>query len=117
MSAKIAAFDGKGGPTAPSAPQIEIAPGITARLRGAKETWEAVENDFYLPITCFICQIDLFCIMDANYVLCPQCKVVSPMEGCAQQGSMDGGVGLGFTFQDLQQWQYEIVIRRQRSGR
>ncbi|HSH05400.1 MAG TPA: hypothetical protein VLL52_22990, partial [Anaerolineae bacterium] len=39
VSAKIAAFDGKGGPTAHQ-PQIEIAPGIMARLRGAKETWE-----------------------------------------------------------------------------
>eukprot|EP00977_Amphora_coffeiformis_P025311 scaffold19245_cov199-Amphora_coffeaeformis.AAC.6 len=39
VSAKIAAFDGKGGPAAHQ-PQIEIAPGIMARLRGAKETWE-----------------------------------------------------------------------------
>ena len=112
VSAKIAAFDGNN-PAA--APQIEIAPGLMARLRGAKETWEAVENDFYLPTTCFCCQTDLFCIMDANYVLCPTCKVVGPLEGCAQ--GMEGGVGLGFTYQDLQQWQYEIVVRRQRSGR
>ena len=109
VSAKIAAFDGKN-PAA--APQIEIAPGLTARLRGAKETWEAVENDFYMPTQCFCCQTDLFCIMDANYVLCPSCKVVSPLEGCAK--GMSGGVGLGFTYQDLQQWQYEIVMRRQR---
>ena len=54
--------------------------------------------------------------MDANYVICPSCKVISPLEGCAQSGSMDGGVGLGFTCDDLQQWQYEIVTRRQRSG-
>lgn len=52
--------------------------------------------------------------MDANYVLCPTCKVVSPMEGCAEGGGLDGGVGLGFTFDDLQQWQHEILLRRSR---
>ena len=100
--------------SAAAAPQIEIAPGIMARLRGAQETWSCVENDFYLPTTCFCCSSDLFCIMDANYVLCPMCKVVSPLEGCAT--GMDGGVGLGFTFDDLQQWQHEIIVRRQRGG-
>ena len=41
VSAKIVAFDGKGVPMAAHQhPQIEIAPGIMARLRGAKETWE-----------------------------------------------------------------------------
>lgn len=40
VSAKIAASDGKGGVPAAHHPQIEIAPGIMARLRGAKETWE-----------------------------------------------------------------------------
>ena len=109
VSAKIAEFE------RPQESRIEIAPGITARLRGAKETLRCVENDFYLPAMCFCCNTDLFCIMDANYVLCPNCKVVSPMEGCSSPGS-DGGVGLGFTFQDLQQWQYEIVMRRHQRG-
>ena len=112
VSAKIAAFDGKGGMGAAAAPQIEIAPGLSTRLRGAKETWEAVENDFYMPCSCFCCQKDLLCIMDANYVLCPMCKVVSPLEGCAAPGSMEGGCGLGFTMEDLAQWQYEIVNKR-----
>ena len=71
-----------------------------------------MENDFYLPVSCFCCSSDLLCIMDANYVLCPACKVVSPMEGC---GGGDGGVGLGFTFDDLQQWQHEILLGQQRS--
>ena len=57
VSAKIAAFDGKGPAVSPL---IEIAPGLTTRLRGAKETWEAVENDFYTPTTCMCCQADLF---------------------------------------------------------
>lgn len=90
---------------------IEITPGFTARLRGAEETWRAIENDFYLPAPCFCCQTDeLFCIMDASFVLCPSCKVVSPME----EGSMDGGVGLGFTHAQLRQWQYDVLVSRHR---
>ena len=93
---------------------MEIAPGQRVRLRGAKETWQCVENDFYLPTTCFSCDTDLCCIMDASYVLCPVCKVVSPVEGWA--GGPDGGVGLGFTYTDLAKWQQEIVHRRQQAG-
>ena len=90
---------------------MEISPGQRVRLRGARETWQCVENDFYLPTTCFSCDTDLCCIMDASYVLCPLCKVVSPVEGWA--AGPDGGVGLGFTYNDLVQWQHEIMQRRQ----
>jgi len=90
---------------------MEIAPGQKVRLRGAKETWQCVEDDAYLPTMCFSCDADLCCIMDASYVLCPLCKVVSPVEGWA--GGLDGGVGLGFTYQDLANWQLEIINCRQ----
>ena len=107
VTVKLAAFDGE--PCA--VPTVEIAPGFAARLRGAEETWRAIENDFYLPAQCFCCQSDeLFCIMDASYVLCPSCKVVSPMAGCAT----DGGVGLGFNHTLLRQWQYDIFFSRNR---
>lgn len=112
ISHKIAAFD-NASVASRQAARIEIAPGMMARLRGADETWAAVENDYYIPTQCFCCQLDICCIMDANFVLCPQCKVVSPLEGCAQPG-FDGGVGLGFTFDDLQKWQGEIIHRRGR---
>ena len=59
---------------------IEIAPGEFMRLRGAHETWKAIQNDFYLPCSCFCCDLTLFCIQDATYVLCPQCQVVNPLE-------------------------------------
>ena len=48
--------------------------------------------------------------MDANFVLCPLCKVVSPLQGGADL-DYQGGVGLGFTMEDLQQWQHEIILR------
>jgi hypothetical protein len=109
VSSKIAAFENPA-----KEAKIEIMPGVLARLRGAKETWKCVENDFYLPVTCFSCTTGLCCIMDANYVLCPLCRVISPLEGCATD--QNGGVGLGFTVDDLRQWQYEILLRRQRPG-
>ena len=96
-------------PEAP--PTIEVAPGVTARLRGAKESYECVKHDFFLPTKCFCCSLDLFCIMDASYVLCPTCKVVGPLgEGHGDGGMMsNGGVALGITSEVLLQWQSEIA--------
>ena len=65
VAAKLAALDGKkpassasGGPT-----MIEISPGVTARLRGADETFQAIEQDFYLPVLCMCCQLILLCAL------------------------------------------------------
>ena len=112
IAEKVAAYDTASAASRRMA-RIEIAPGVTARLRGADETWAALENDYYLPASCVCCGADICCIMDADVVLCPLCKVVSPMDGCAGPG-FDGGVGLGFTFDDLQTWQEEIIYRRRR---
>ena len=95
---------------------IEVSPGVVARLRGARETYQAVENDFYRPTICQACQADVCCIMDASYLLCPMCRSVSPIEG----GSTDiatGGVGLGFTLDDLRTWQAKILASRSRGQR
>lgn len=94
-------------------PMVNITATLQMRLRGARETWQCVENDFYIPATCPCCATDMFCIMDANYFLCPLCRVVSPLQGGADE-EYDGGVGLAFTVTDLQQWQHEILARRSR---
>jgi hypothetical protein len=84
---------------------IEIAPGEYARLRGADETWKAIKYDFFVPCVCTCCTLTLFCIQDATYVLCPECRVVCPLENnCGD----NGGVGLGFKIEDLVDWQKEI---------
>lgn len=88
-------------------PMIEVAPGKLLRLRGAEETWHAIRNDFYSPCMCFCCEQTLFCIKDANCVLCPTCRVVGPLEQ-GHQEDYDGGVGLGVTMKDLAKWQSEI---------
>ena len=91
---------------------IEISQGISLRLRGAQETWSYIEKDLYLPTTCECCSLHLLCITDASYVFCPACQVVSPFYNSTNKsGCGDGGVGLGFTFDQLSQWQGEIAER------
>jgi hypothetical protein len=87
-------------------PTIEISPGVHVRLRGADETWKAIENDNYMPAECICCESTIFCIQNADYILCPDCRVVSRMEGLSSHGV--GGVGLGFKYEDLARWQDTI---------
>lgn len=93
----------------PKCKMIEIAPGEFMRLRGAQETWKAIQDDFYLPCACICCELTLFCIQDATYVLCPVCQVVNRLE---KIDGYDGGVGLGFTMEELAEWQNDIVMNR-----
>jgi hypothetical protein len=93
----------------PSLPQmtIEISPGVHVRLRGASETWKAIENDFYMSAECICCESMIFCIQNADFVLCRDCRVVSRMEGVSSREM--GGVGLGFKYEDLARWQDAIL--------
>lgn len=85
-------------PTPPPPPpvneglQIEIEPGFFAELRGAEETMAAIAVGHVASVECLCCCLALQCIADAEYVLCPDCKVVSPIfNGIPGRG----GVGLG----------------------
>jgi hypothetical protein len=96
-------------PPPPSPPRttIEISPGVHVPLRGADETWKAIANDFYMPAECICCESTIFCIQDADYVLCPDCRVVSCMKDPSSHRV--GGVGLGFKYEDLARWQEDIL--------
>lgn len=89
---------------------IEIAPGEFLTLRGANETWQSIQNDEFMPASCSCCHETIFCIQDAGFVLCPFCRVVSPMHG----NSPDAGVGLGFCMEDLAKWQEQIRNEQRR---
>jgi hypothetical protein len=110
---------------------IEISPGVHVRLRGAEETWDCIGRDFFIPCLCFGCSVELCCIQDADYVLCPKCRAVSPMDTtsygsesanaiadassgpASTAGTVhEGGIGLGFTFDDLMKWQAENIQGR-----
>jgi hypothetical protein len=114
-------------PAVPTAKMMEISPGSFVRLRGAEETYQAVANDFYTPCQCMICtstspskyyrkgdEEPLFCIQDADFFLCPNCKSICPLEedASSKRSGGAGGVGLGFTLEMLIQIQEEIVSHR-----
>lgn len=84
--------------TLPFQHTVEIQPGVMAKVRGAQETWSCLKRDFYQSSVCRGCNIELTCIRDLDYVLCPTCGHLTTLDG-------GGGVGLGFTFSDLRRWE------------
>jgi hypothetical protein len=85
------AYDGYTTPS--SVIQIEIAPGVFSPLRGGQETGDAIREGNCVNVHCFCCAVELLCISDAQYVLCPDCNVVGPVD---LPGKCDkGGVGIG----------------------
>jgi hypothetical protein len=95
-----------------SATYIDIE-GQSVRLRGSRETWTAIQNDFTLPCSCVCCETLIFCIADAKFIICPICRVISCVqpeedELEAKKNHHDG-VGLGFTMEELGRWQQEIL--------
>ncbi len=68
---------------------------------------KAIENDCYKTAECVCCESTIFCIQNADYVLCPECRVVSRKEGVSSRGM--GDVGLGFKHEDLARWQDPVL--------
>ncbi|CAB9518728.1 expressed unknown protein [Seminavis robusta] len=93
---------------------VDIAPGVQAPLRGTQETYKAVSKDYYANVSCFGCSMELCCIADVSYVVCPECKVISPLEGILFEGkeTQRHGLGLGFSYESLFQMQVEIMKER-----
>jgi hypothetical protein len=98
-------------PTAPATPRdkvlLEIAPGVKLHLRGAEETHAAMTNGFFVQCECFLCATTgnedaLYCILDCDYFLCPECRSVypNPIRTNSTRGlsstQLPGGLGLGF---------------------
>ena len=81
--------------------EIEVAPGIVMRLRGAKETKQALQDGFVLRCDCLACQESILCIATAEYVLCPTCRVINPVQDSIGTNEVDGGVGLGIAIKEL----------------
>jgi hypothetical protein len=75
---------------------VEVMPGTFVPLRGSAETWEAVQSGHITRTTCFSCMTRLVCIDDADMVMCPECQLISPVDG----GVGGGGLGLGMKADD-----------------
>jgi hypothetical protein len=79
---------------------IQICPGVFGKLREADETIRAYKHGFIAFPVCLICRQDLISIADAEYVLCPNCNIISPVIddsnlATGRQRCVGGGVCLG----------------------
>ena len=63
----------------PAVVEIEIAPGEFRPLRGSDETSRAIALGYTQQVDCFICSIRIQCIADCEMVICPECRMVSPI--------------------------------------
>jgi hypothetical protein len=74
--------------------QVELLPGHFVPLIGSDETWQAFCADNVIDIECSSCQTFLYCKNTAEMVLCPECRMVSPIDNV---GIGAEGLGLGLS--------------------
>lgn len=86
---------------------VEVTPGNFVPLRGSAETWEAIRNMRIQKCVCYICTSRLVCVEDADMVMCPGCRAISPIEG-----GRGGGLGLGMKEEDA-----SIELQRLKNAR
>ena len=78
--------------------RMEISPGHFVPIHGADETEEAIARDHVLSTVCSCCSRQLFCIANAEFVICPTCREISPVD-FNTLGNF--GIGLGLTPETL----------------
>jgi hypothetical protein len=62
-----------------SLPQIEVEPGRFMDLRGSEETMRAIKDGSAIVVQCFLCNACLKCVHDAELVICPDCRIFTPV--------------------------------------
>jgi hypothetical protein len=76
--------------------EVEVAPGEYMTLRGSEETLHAIELGRARLVTCFVCTASLACVPDCELVICPDCRVISPVPTSEDDSyTYYRGVGLG----------------------
>ena len=90
-------------PLAPQQTQVEVSPGVFLPLRGTQETLMALRTGDTLVLECFLCKVELCCVDDSEWVLCPDCRILTPVN-IQESGKLHNslpnlplphGVGLG----------------------
>jgi hypothetical protein len=74
--------------------QVELLPGHFVPLIGSDETYQAFCADNVIDIECSSCQMFLYCKNTAEMVLCPECRMISPIDDV---GLGAEGLGLGLS--------------------
>ena len=72
---------------------VQVTDTLELPLHGANETTIALETGNVVTVVCVVCRATLRCIAIAQYVLCPECKCLTPLENNTTKAT--GGVGLG----------------------
>jgi hypothetical protein len=90
----------------PNAIMVDVEPGVCAPLRSGQDTTDAIGRNFLAETFCLSCTIQLYCIANAQFYICPVCRVVSPL---LSGNDGEHGVALGFTEETLKerQWQHQ----------
>jgi hypothetical protein len=58
---------------------VEVEPGVFLPLRGSEETLRAMAQGTTRLVQCLSCEAPLACVPDCQMVICPDCRVVSPI--------------------------------------
>lgn len=58
---------------------VEVTPGHFMPLRGSEETMRAIESGRAHVVECMACGAVLTCVPDCELVICPDCRVLSPV--------------------------------------
>jgi hypothetical protein len=74
--------------------QVELLPGYYVSLIGSEETWQAFCEDNVVTTECSSCQNFLYCKDTVSMVICPGCRVISPVDEAAGLGTEMLGLGL-----------------------
>jgi hypothetical protein len=75
---------------------LEVERGVNVKVRGSAETRRAVLNWNIIRVQCCECSVYIHCIADAEYILCPLCRCISPLWLLNPTCGHKHGVGLGF---------------------
>ena len=79
-------------------------------LRGSEETWNAIGHGDYARVNCEACCAKLFCVVDADMVICPDCRCISAVHDIIQRRKLNenteeselSDVGLGVLVDGLE---------------
>ncbi|CAB9527534.1 expressed unknown protein [Seminavis robusta] len=63
-----------------SCPLVEVSPGVRVPYFGAAFTTRAIANQDHISTTCLVCDAYLSCMFGVEYVACPNCHAVSPVD-------------------------------------
>lgn len=99
---------------------IALTPELKVPLRGASETWQAIQRDSTIVTSCNGCQTELHVIEDAAYVVCLDCWKVGSAEQTVggihleleEDSDEKYGIALGVKCNEVLRWVEDRAVRK-----